>query len=123
MMEAKEAQPVPQAVADVVCHACDGKKAELFCSECGEDHCKSCSEEIHKHAKKKTHKIIGVSQKSSVKPAAPVSCQKHSQPLLFYCETDKVPICLYARSLSSIKDTPSVACGSWVLVLVLVLDP
>ncbi|XP_033111423.1 tripartite motif-containing protein 45-like [Anneissia japonica] len=73
--------------AAFVCQDCD----ELYCQDCKDTHCRM------KIAK--DHSIITIKEYNSRDPAERfaskhLNCSEHKMPLQFFCETDKIPICV-----------------------------
>ncbi|XP_033111427.1 tripartite motif-containing protein 45-like [Anneissia japonica] len=78
---------------------CCKKEAAFICQDCGELYCGICKDTHRRMKISKDHSIITLKEYNSIDPverfaSKRVNCSQHSMPLLFFCDTDKTPVCV-----------------------------
>ncbi|XP_033111422.1 E3 ubiquitin-protein ligase TRIM56-like [Anneissia japonica] len=75
------------------------KEAAFVCQDCDELYCQDCKDTHCRMKIAKDHSIITIKEYNSCDPveqfaSKQLNCSEHKMPLQFFCETDKIPICV-----------------------------
>ncbi|XP_033111428.1 tripartite motif-containing protein 45-like [Anneissia japonica] len=75
------------------------KEAAFSCRDCDELYCGDCRDAHVRMKMARDHSIITLKEFNAIDPlehfaSKPLNCLEHKMPLQFFCETDKIPICV-----------------------------